>query len=99
MIDLTLWSSTLNDDRLLKQVTLPGSHDATIYDGGDFDKTGISQYVVSKALSITQSGSIGDQCRMGSRFFGEEKETGVISGEENEYREITPFPFDPSRPI
>lgn len=69
MIDLTLWSSTLNDDRLLKQVTLPGSHDATIYDGGDFDQTGITQYIVSKNKSITQSGSIADQCRMGSRFF------------------------------
>lgn len=69
MIDLTMWSATLNDDRLLKQVTIPGSHDATIYDGADFDKTGVSKYFVSKALSITQSGSIGDQCRMGSRFF------------------------------
>lgn len=69
MIDLTLWSSALQDDRLLKQITMPGSHDATIYDGSDFSATGFTQYVVSKKRSITQSGSIGDQCRMGSRFF------------------------------
>lgn len=69
MIDLTLWSSALNDNLLLKQITMPGSHDATIYDGQDFSKTGFSQYVVSKKRTITQSGSVADQCRMGSRFF------------------------------
>lgn len=79
MIDLTLWSVTLNDDLKLKQISMPGSHDATIYDGGDFSQTGFTQYVVNKKRSITQSGSIADQCRMGSRFFDVRlKESGGV---------------------
>ncbi len=69
MIDLSLWSSVLNNDLLLKQITMPGSHDATIYDGADFTKTGITKYMVSRNKSITQSGSIAHQCQLGSRFF------------------------------
>ena len=79
MIDLTLWSVSLNDDLKLKQISMPGSHDATIYDGGDFNQTGFTQYVVSKKRSITQSGSIADQCRTGSRFFDVRlKESGGV---------------------
>lgn len=82
MIDLTLWSRTLRDDLLLKNITMPGSHDATIYDGADFNKSGFTKYVVSKARSITQSGSIGDQCRAGARFFDVRLKTdgGVVRG-------------------
>ena len=58
------WMSSINDDRLLSEITMPGSHDA-----------GIDADVAEKArdrserFAITQDVGIYEQCMRGSRFF------------------------------
>lgn len=58
------WMKRLRDDKLLCQITMPGSHDAGVY-AGDAKTVGMG----SKGSAVCQSGSLGDQCRAGSRFF------------------------------
>jgi hypothetical protein len=66
MKDMSLWSVSLRGDTQLKDITMPGSHDAGIYPG-DVSQTGPGS--ISLKRSLTQSGSIYEQCMAGSRFF------------------------------
>ncbi len=58
--------SDLNDDFVLSQITMPGSHDAGIYNA-DAVQTGVFKPSLSK--TVCQSGTIYQQCEAGSRFF------------------------------
>ena len=66
MATMSVWSSAINSDKELREITMPGSHDAGIYTG-DARKTGITRPGLSS--SICQTGSIFQQCMDGSRFF------------------------------
>ena len=65
MIDVSLWSASLDDNKALNQITMPGSHDATIYE----DVISYAGIGGPKSWSITQNLNIYDQCMAGSRFF------------------------------
>lgn len=58
------WMKRLRDDKLLHQITMPGSHDAGVY-AGDAKTIGMG----SKGSAVCQDGSLGEQCQRGSRFF------------------------------
>lgn len=58
------WVSTINDDRLLSEITMPGSHDAGIH-ADVAEKRGVAP----ERFSICQDVNIFDQCIFGSRFF------------------------------
>ncbi len=52
---------SISDEKLLNQITVPGSHDAGVYEG---ETSGLL-----KGFAIAQDRDIGKQCRGGSRFF------------------------------
>jgi len=58
------WMSSINDDRLLSEITMPGSHDAGSH-GDVAEKRGIAP----ERFAICQDASIYEQCMRGSRFF------------------------------
>ena len=53
--------SALSDDTLLNEITVPGSHDAGVYEGATDGRF--------QGLANAQDRDIGSQCRGGSRFF------------------------------
>ena len=55
----------LEDDKILSQIIMPGSHDAGVFESGKAN-AGIFG---SKAAAICQSGGLRDQLNAGSRFF------------------------------
>lgn len=62
------WMVILRDTWALHQVTMPGSHDAGVWEGGT-TTVGLIGSLLNKSLSVCQSLDLGGQCRAGSRFF------------------------------
>jgi hypothetical protein len=69
------WMSSINDDRLLSEITMPGSHDAGIH-ADVAEKRGIAP----ERFAITQDVGIYDQCMRGSRFFDVRVDVGTGQG-------------------
>ncbi|MEJ1338900.1 MAG: hypothetical protein RPU64_00165 [Candidatus Sedimenticola sp. (ex Thyasira tokunagai)] len=73
------WMSILDDNLKLSEITMPGSHDAGIYeDQSRLETTGVGLVPINTA--ICQDKCIYDQCIVGSRFFDvrlEVTDTGV----------------------
>lgn len=63
MITMNNWMNNLDDRLLLKQIIMPGSHDAAV------DRTSIKKVVVPTTHTLTQEFGIEGQCIVGSRFF------------------------------
>lgn len=58
------WMSSIDGNRLLAQITMPGSHDA-----GIFTDAASSKGMVAKTSAVCQDASVYEQCIAGSRFF------------------------------
>ena len=58
------WMQNLDPTVTLDQITMPGSHDAGVWEEGT-ETVGLAP----KKLSVCQSLSLGGQCQAGSRFF------------------------------
>jgi hypothetical protein len=69
------WMSSINDDRLLSEITMPGSHDAGIH-ADVAEKQGIAP----ERFAITQDVGIYEQCMRGSRFFDVRVDTRTGQG-------------------
>jgi hypothetical protein len=70
------WMSTLDSNLELREITMPGSHDAGI------NKADFTARFAPASSTVTQDGNVGKQCADGSRFFDIRLEkTGLPFGE------------------
>jgi hypothetical protein len=66
LTDMSDWMGALPDNLTLKEITMPGSHDAGVYKEAT-TKVGI--FRVPKSWTSCQDRSVLEQCEAGSRFF------------------------------
>ena len=68
LTDMSAWMAALPNHLTLRDITMPGSHDAGVYKDS-MSKTGVIGSILPKSLSACQDRSIMEQCEAGSRFF------------------------------
>lgn len=66
-MDTTKWMKDLSDTKLLRQIVMPGSHDAGVY--GTADTVLRSPSLVKKEYVVCQHSDFSKQALAGSRFF------------------------------
>ena len=64
--DMTAWMGALSDDLKLREIAMPGSHDAGVYREAS-KKAGFLP--IPRSWTTCQSTSVLEQCEAGSRFF------------------------------
>jgi hypothetical protein len=80
------WMQNLDPTLTLDQITMPGSHDAGVWEGGT-ETVGPGK----KEWSVCQSLSLGDQCKAGSRFFDVRVKDFALSPFKKELRALHLF--------
>jgi hypothetical protein len=66
--NMTAWMGAIPDHLTLKEITMPGSHDAGVYREA-LSSAGIIGGIIPKSLSACQDRPVLEQCEAGSRFF------------------------------
>ncbi len=66
--NMNAWMGGLPNHLRLKDITMPGSHDAGVYRAA-ISKVGITGGLIPKSMTACQDRSILEQCEAGSRFF------------------------------
>jgi hypothetical protein len=68
LADMSAWMGALPNNLTLKQITMPGSHDAGVY-RESLSSAGITGGLIPKSMTACQDRPILEQCEAGSRFF------------------------------